>query len=316
VVVGEQGGYPGVFEWFVLWSSFSFSSTSPLSFLCFSRSFLFLPFFLDVEFLSVVVLQLSFPLCCLLPSRSFIAFPSLLAFIQRADEQNDSCFPHPHLIVDFWEGINEPSVGTAAACKWVNDFEVSRQTILKNNSLHAVVGSFAAGTPNVSRPEEVKAFLPALALAKKLNNWLGVHEFSAPYLAAGFDNTSNVGKLTGHYRDLYKKFLTPHYEVPLVVSAVGIDGSLIGGSGGWKGYASAQGFADQLAWYDSILMADSYVKGATIFLLVRFLCVPGHPRFRESDSLSCGPQDGTSAYDSFSVNSACSLIVKYMNGVK
>lgn len=196
--------------------------------------------------------------------------------------------------IDFWEGYDAPNVSTLAQCKWVNDFEVARQKILANHSLHAVIGSFGNGSPSIAGQMYLSAFLPAFQAAVKLGNWLGLHEYSAPFLAAGFDNTTKVGNFTGRYRAIYKNFLKVRGlgSLPLVINELGIDGAVVGDvQQGWMEYASFSGYAQQLQWYDNLLREDAYVKGACIFLI-----------------------DGTAAYDTFAINQQLSgALTKYMN---
>ena len=56
--------------------------------------------------------------------------------------------------------------------------------------------------------------------------------------------------------------------LPLVITECGLDGGVMGEPGrGWRSYQSAEAYMEQLKWYDSLLMEDSYVLGATIFSL-------------------------------------------------
>ena len=89
------------------------------------------------------------------------------------------------------------------------------------------------------------------------------------------------GWLTGRYRRLYQDYLIPNdLVIPLIMTEMGIDGE-VGSNvtpyqGGWQdfcGYWKDNGgladcdqeYTNQLAWYDSIMLEDEYVLGATIF---------------------------------------------------
>eukprot|EP00698_Gefionella_okellyi_P013053 TRINITY_DN3546_c0_g1_i1.p2 TRINITY_DN3546_c0_g1~~TRINITY_DN3546_c0_g1_i1.p2 ORF type:complete len:116 (-),score=23.00 TRINITY_DN3546_c0_g1_i1:884-1231(-) len=107
----------------------------------------------------------------------------------------------------------------------------------------------------------------------------------------GFDNSTGEGWFTGRYRKLYRQYLLPtHRNITLAITENGIDGGVVGKPGGWKNFASPEEYLNQLRWYDSLLRADDYVLGSTVFLM-----------------------DGTSDWDSFSVNGAeASLLQQYL----
>lgn len=118
---------------------------------------------------------------------------------------------------------------------------------------------------------------------------LAVHEYAAPFLNATFAGSVATGSgwLTGRYRKLYSGFLQPAGlgDTPLVITEHGIDGGTCGVSGtcpkvagsGWKNFCGfwsqsspldcPTAYLRQLAWFDSVMRADSYVLGATIFSL-------------------------------------------------
>lgn len=90
------------------------------------------------------------------------------------------------------------------------------------------------------------------------------------------------GWMTGRYRKLYEQFLLPtDRKIPLVVTETGVDNSPCGGSpnlGGWAAYCSfwaqngypgtcEEQYMSQLAWYDTVMRADEYVIGSTVFCL-------------------------------------------------
>jgi len=81
---------------------------------------------------------------------------------------------------------------------------------------------------------------------------------------------------------LYEQFLLPtNRTIPLVMSENGIDCGTCGVthcscSGGWKGAGVAPAdYLEELKWYDSVMQADSYVVGSTIFSLE----IPGWDSF-------------------------------------
>jgi hypothetical protein len=176
--------------------------------------------------------------------------------------------------VDYWEGYNEPSVDTVAKMQWLGQFDAARVRILAQNGRKAAIGSFSVGTPEVVRNGQPfgdywRAFYPAIDEARARGGILSLHEYSAPSMRDQYDAGSGEGWTTGRYRKVYRWFLVPDgREIPLVITDCGIDGGVIGqGQKGWKSYTSADGYMNQLKWYDAILAQDSYVLGATIFSL-------------------------------------------------
>ena len=54
--------------------------------------------------------------------------------------------------VDYWEGYNEPSVGSVEDLQWYAQFEQARIELLASKNLKAVIGCFSLGTPDVTNP--------------------------------------------------------------------------------------------------------------------------------------------------------------------
>lgn len=184
----------------------------------------------------------------------------------------------------FWEGYNEPAVADVTQMAWYAAFEVERIGLLHSIGRRAATGQFSTGTPDVTAAAIVHAFYPALAAAQRCGSILTLHEYASPTMSGCFDESSGEGWFTGRYRKLYREYLLPaNLSVPLVVSEAGIDNSPCTGSpnfGGWQNYCSfwpamqpplpgpancSAQYVYQLAWYDSLLRADSYVVGATVF---------------------------------------------------
>jgi hypothetical protein len=186
--------------------------------------------------------------------------------------------------IDVWEGYNEIDVHTVGLMAWYAAMEAERTRLLASVGARAAIGQFSCGVPDVTTPAIIQAFYPAIDAALAAGGVLGLHEYSSPTMTGCFDAGSGEGWLTGRYRKLYREYLLPtNRSLPLVVSEAGIDNSPCGGSpnlGGWQAYCSwwaAQSpplpgpadcgdqFVFQLAWYDSLLRADAYVVGATLF---------------------------------------------------
>jgi hypothetical protein len=194
-------------------------------------------------------------------------------------------------LVDAWEGYNEPVPGDEGQMRKLAELEAERTRLLAERGLRAVVGNFGAGQPPL---EWWPAFRPALEAAQEHGGYLGLHEYSAPTI---WDHTNrepldfradpaDEGWLTLRYRKVYRQFLIPWgLRLPLVITECGVDGLIADRPGppgqGWKDFAAywaelgmgwdtAGNYVEQLAWYDSALQQDDYVRGAAIFAMTGF----------------------------------------------
>lgn len=191
--------------------------------------------------------------------------------------------------IDAWEAYNEPLVVNRAQMARLADFEAERARLLAVEGIRSCVGNFSTGHPDLAL---WPAFFPALHAIREHSGYLGLHEYSAPYmwfgtgpfqLRAGSDE-GDEGWLTLRYRKVYRQHLQPAgLEVPLLITETGIDGGIRNRPGppgqGWRDFqdfwrreghvtTTAAGFyVEQLAWYDAQLVQDPYVKGAAIYAL-------------------------------------------------
>mmetsp|Transcript_8283 Transcript_8283/g.12591 ORF Transcript_8283/g.12591 Transcript_8283/m.12591 type:complete len:308 (+) Transcript_8283:3-926(+) len=179
--------------------------------------------------------------------------------------------------IDYWEGYNEPSVGSQQDLSWLSQFEIARINILASNGRNASLFNFAVGTPDETNPTLMAAMIPAIQHGLKNGAILGLHEYSAPFMNNTYSGSDcgGSGWLTGRYRKLYNQFLLPKgLNIPLVISETGIDcgtcavSKQCSCSGGWLSlnYSPSQYFT-MLEWYDRVLRCDTYVIGCTIFQL-------------------------------------------------
>ncbi len=192
--------------------------------------------------------------------------------------------------VDAWEAYNEPVVVNAEAMARLADFEAERTRLLAREGVWSCVGNFPAGHPDLPLWPH---FFPALQAIEEHGGYLGLHEYSAPYMWFGTGrhqlspsaDEGDEGWLTLRYRKAYRQYLQPAgLDVPLVITEAGIDGAVQPRPGpkglGWKDFAAfweqegwvtttpAGFYVEQLAWYDAHLMQDPYVVGAAIYALV------------------------------------------------
>ena len=178
--------------------------------------------------------------------------------------------------IDYLEGPNEcdntPCWGSVDEAKWFCEFWLELAGMMSKNGFRPCVGSIPVGNPPGS-PEEIeakiKAFIPALRLAKKLDGAWSYHAYTLKYTKdSGVEDWYSL-----RYRRFYKLFerLAPDLAaLPLLLTEGGVDSD---GSRpdkpGWK-RESAEKFQEWLKWFDSEIKRDPYVKGVTLFEI-------GHP---------------------------------------
>ncbi len=174
--------------------------------------------------------------------------------------------------IDYWEGYNEPNIGSRDALLWYSQFEAERVRILAANGKRAVIGNFSTGTPDVTDPQMWPQFYAAIDSAIQYGGILGLHEYGTP-MQQYWDESVGEGWLVGRYRKIYRQHLIPDNKVlPVVFTESGVD---VVQPIGWKNHFTEQEYIDQLIWYDNILKQDDYVLGSTIFALE----IPGWESF-------------------------------------
>jgi len=157
------------------------------------------------------------------------------------NRQKDNYRLNPAIKV--WEGPNEPVFGGAddpvnmRALAWYATFEAERLRLLADLGLRGVVGNFPTGTPDLPM---WPAFLPALAAAEEFHGYLGLHEYSSPWMwwltgnyqtrncnhDPNFRGEGDEGFVTLRYRKVYRNYLIPNGlgNVPLLMTECGLDG--------------------------------------------------------------------------------------------
>lgn len=194
-------------------------------------------------------------------------------------------------LVDAWEGYNEPVASSEDQMRRLAEVEAERVRLLAQDGLRAVVGNFGTGQPPL---EWWPAFRPALEVAHEHGSYLGLHEYSAPTMWYHSDvpvlhfqgDRRHEGWLTLRYRKVYRQYLEPWgLRLPLLITECGVDGGVGDRPGpagqGWRDFAAhwaelgmgwdtAGNYVEQLAWYDSELQLDDYVRGAAVFTMTGF----------------------------------------------
>ena len=205
---------------------------------------------------------------------------------QFINDQRETYESNPH--IEYWEGHNEPTWGSAEEMDWYAHFEIERMKLMAEMGRKCVIGNFATGTPAL---ELWPAFFPALRAAQKYHAILGLHEYSHPWMwwmtgKHQLDPNADEGDegwTTLRYRKVYRQHLLPNGlgNVPLVITECGIDPMVNPKPQGappktwkhlgkfWEQHDGESDPADyyfrQLVWYDEELQKDDYVVGATVF---------------------------------------------------
>jgi len=191
--------------------------------------------------------------------------------------------------VDFWEGLNEPSCGPGIVAgsggltqmQWMSAFEIQRMALLDTIGAKAALFTLGVGFPDVTNAALITQMFPAIKAGIAHGAILSLHEYSSPTMMSGFSGSVATGSgwYTGRYRKLYDQFLKPNnLTIPLAITENGIDATgLCTTCSGYKTVCStwaSQGHSDcdayylsQLEWYDSVMRADEYVIGSTVFSL-------------------------------------------------
>jgi hypothetical protein len=162
---------------------------------------------------------------------------SAQAFVARQSEQYES-----NPLIKIWEGPHEPAIGAAndpqamQRMAWYAAFEAERLRLLADLGLRGVIGNFATGTPDLPL---WAAFIPALDAAETHHGYLGLHEYSSPWMwwlmgryqpqtcQADMDipGEGDTGWATLRYRKVYREHLAPNGvdDVPLLITECGLD---------------------------------------------------------------------------------------------
>ena len=163
--------------------------------------------------------------------------------------------------IDYWEGYNEPIIQTLELMEWYAAFEAERVGLLADAGSRACIGNFSVGNPDLPLWPH---FYAAIDAAIGAGGILGLHEYGTP-MQQHFDETSGEGWFAGRYRKLYRQYLIPAGKViPLAITEAGVD---VVAPVGWKNHFTEEEYLSQLEWYDSVLLVDAYVLGATVFAL-------------------------------------------------
>lgn len=165
-------------------------------------------------------------------------------------------------VYDAWEGYNEiPRDHLVARCEY--DYYTAEE--LKVNGIPYCCGSWSVGVPDIS-----DWLNPSMLEALKNAAFVSCHEYCAPTMndARGLVLGGTEGWFTLRYHKWYLT-LPKECQKPLIISECGIDSGAahwpVDAQGGWRSFTTPLGYLEQLKWYDSWLLIDSYVLGACIY---------------------------------------------------
>jgi hypothetical protein len=152
--------------------------------------------------------------------------------------------------IDVWEGYGEIVLNSPDDAARYNDFTVAWADIMHSQGLKCAAFSFSTANPDLS-------YWPMLADGARACDYLALHEYDYPRM------DTRAGDFCLRYRRSYAA-LPADARRPILITECGIDD---GQNQGWMQYATADDYLAQLAWYDSELMKDDYVAGASIFTI-------------------------------------------------
>ena len=172
-------------------------------------------------------------------------------------------------MIDYLEGPNECDQimcwETVYAARWFAKFWVTLATLMHEHGFKPCVGSIPVGNPP-GDPQGVemrmRAFLPALEIAKEFGGAWCYHSYSLKYSQdPGVEYWFAL-----RYRLLHgiiAKYAPKLKDLPLLITEAGVDITGTGQYGFQK--ADSDKYAPWLTWLDSEVAKDDYVKGVTLF---------------------------------------------------
>ncbi|MGQ9454346.1 MAG: hypothetical protein ACUVRS_08110 [Armatimonadota bacterium] len=181
------------------------------------------------------------------------------------------------------EGDNTPCWGSLRDVEWFCRFWLKLGKIMSENGFKPCMGSLPVGSPPGTPSEieaKIKAFIPALRLAKRLGGCWSYHAYTLKYTKDPEIETWYSLRYRQFYR-IFKQYAPDLVDLPLVLTEGGVDNDYNVNprpeKPGWK-RDLADKYKDWLKWFDSEIKRDPYVIGITLFEI-------GHPEHWDSFDL-------------------------------
>lgn len=203
-----------------------------------------------------------------------------------------------NLAIKIWQTHNEPDCSTPGEMAWIAAFDAECLRLMADFGLRGVVGNFATGNPG--NLDVWNRYTPAVEAALQYNGYLGLHEYSSPWVwwmwgpfqMKPGETAGDEGWTTLRYRKVYRNFFQNRGlgNIRLLITELGLDVvNPTVKAGRWKtlvefwnsqdgardpidywrngGRDAELYYAEQLIWYDREIQKDEYVHGAAIFTL-------------------------------------------------
>ena len=145
-----------------------------------------------------------------------------------------------------WEGVNEPIIATTQDAQTLNDWFVRFADLMHAKGEKVAAFSFSTGNPvNLD-------LVPLLEQAALKCDYIALHEYHHP--------VAGSGQFT-RYRQFRAK-LSVNARKPIIITECGVDN---GQNQGWQAFMTADQYTQLLAGYDTELLKNNYLIGATLF---------------------------------------------------
>ena len=153
----------------------------------------------------------------------------------------------------YWTAYNEPVLNNEQDARNLSAFTVEWSRLMHAAGFKTLAYSFSVGNPQL-------AYWPLLADGIRACDGLALHEYSAPTMDA------QQSWLCLRYRQVLTWLPADLKQVPIWITECGIDGGPIGQpQQGWAHFGDEAHYLSSLRWYDSEIVKDPQVRGATIF---------------------------------------------------
>ncbi|MCE5258153.1 MAG: N-acetylmuramoyl-L-alanine amidase [Chloroflexi bacterium] len=164
-----------------------------------------------------------------------------------------------------WEFINEPSVNTPTECQNLAACTLRWMQLAKARGLTGTVLNFSQGTPELDKPTY---FADVVRYAAANGFTLGFHEYWYGRIGNPSQEGWNYLRFPKFFKALRDAGVTEQPNVS--ITECGIDGGVVGKTGGWRDTIGEGDYAADLVTYRNMIAQYAYVKSAYIFCAGNF----------------------------------------------